>query len=60
MERARTADTYSLKRVVVDWIIPDGEGLAPVFRPSNVGRGFEHEATGRLLCPAELDWQDEE
>ena len=23
-------------------------------------RGFEHERTGFLLCPAELDWSDEE
>lgn len=22
------------------------------------GRGFDHELTGRLLCPVDYDWED--
>ncbi|RDB25923.1 hypothetical protein Hypma_006362 [Hypsizygus marmoreus] len=58
---ARSDDTKSLKSAVIDWITPRGEPLIPPL-PRNVKtcRGFNHEATGALLCPANLDWSDPE
>ncbi|KAG0704986.1 hypothetical protein DFH29DRAFT_800998 [Suillus ampliporus] len=58
---ARGKDTKSLKPVVIDWIVPAGEVILPPFpRNSKISHGFNHPLTGRLLCPAELDWNDEE
>ncbi|KAG2737594.1 hypothetical protein P692DRAFT_20761377 [Suillus brevipes Sb2] len=58
---ARGEDTKSLKPVVIDWIIPAGEAVVPSLpRNSKISRGFNHPITGRLLCPAELDWNDAE
>ncbi|RDB18332.1 hypothetical protein Hypma_000416 [Hypsizygus marmoreus] len=58
---ARSDDTKSLKSAVIDWITPRGEPLIPPL-PRNVKtcRGFNHEVTGALLCPANLDWSDPE
>ncbi|RDB27960.1 hypothetical protein Hypma_002108 [Hypsizygus marmoreus] len=58
---ARSDDTKSLKSAVIDWITPRNEPLIPPL-PRNVKscRGFHHEATGALLCPANLDWSDPE
>ncbi|KIJ59841.1 hypothetical protein HYDPIDRAFT_32833 [Hydnomerulius pinastri MD-312] len=54
---ARADDTKGMKSVVIDWITPKGQTLNPHI-PRNVksGRGFNHERTGALLCPAGLDW----
>ncbi|TFK19938.1 hypothetical protein FA15DRAFT_722500 [Coprinopsis marcescibilis] len=59
---ARSDDTKSLKGVVIDWIAPsDGEPLRPsIGRNIKVDRGFNHEHTGFLLCPAGFDWADAE
>ncbi|KJA13711.1 hypothetical protein HYPSUDRAFT_208140 [Hypholoma sublateritium FD-334 SS-4] len=45
----------------VDWLTPPGEPLIPPI-PRNVktGRGFHHEITGGLLCPAGVDWSNQE
>jgi hypothetical protein len=57
---ARADDTKSLKSAVVDWIIPSGGCLnPPLSRNVKTDRGFFHETTGALLCPATLDWNDE-
>ncbi|KAG2056215.1 hypothetical protein BDR06DRAFT_981606 [Suillus hirtellus] len=56
---ARGEDTKSLKLVIIDWIAPAGEAVVPPLpRNSKISRGFNHPLTGRLLCPAELDWDD--
>ncbi|KAF9230892.1 hypothetical protein BU15DRAFT_56753, partial [Melanogaster broomeanus] len=54
---ARADDTKGMKSAVIDWITPKGQTLNPHI-PRNVksGRGFNHERTGALLCPAGLDW----
>ncbi|KAJ3533220.1 hypothetical protein NMY22_g7421 [Coprinellus aureogranulatus] len=59
---ARSDDTKSLKSIVVDWIAPpDGEPLRPALsRNVKMDRGFNHERTGFLLCPAGMDWSDPE
>jgi hypothetical protein len=56
---ARSDDTKSLKGAIIDWITPRGESLhPPIPRNSKTERGFNHERTGALLCPAGLDWSD--
>ncbi|KAI5991824.1 hypothetical protein EDD15DRAFT_2168810, partial [Pisolithus albus] len=54
---ARADDTKGMKGAIIDWITPKGQSLNPHI-PHNVksGRGFNHERTGALLCPAGLDW----
>ncbi|TEB09971.1 hypothetical protein FA13DRAFT_1759839 [Coprinellus micaceus] len=54
-------DTKSLKSVVIDWITPLGGSLSPpLSRNVKTDRGCFHEQTGRLLCPATLNWDDNE
>ncbi|KAH6891551.1 hypothetical protein BKA70DRAFT_1119957, partial [Coprinopsis sp. MPI-PUGE-AT-0042] len=54
---ARSDDTRALKSAVVDWITPSGGVLVPPLqRNVKTDRGFHHSTTGRLLCPATLDW----
>jgi hypothetical protein len=31
---------------------------APLPPTSKLDRGFEHDDTGRLLCPIEYNWED--
>ncbi len=58
---ARSDDTKSLKSAIVDWLTPPGESLTPpIARNVKTGRGFHHEITGGLLCPAGVDWSDKE
>ena len=56
---ARSDDTKSLKGPILDWIVPVGQSLnPPLARSIKMDRGFHHEHTGALLCPAGLDWSD--
>jgi len=58
---ARSDDTKSLKGPILDWITPRGQSLSPpLARNVKMDRGFRHERTGALLCPAGLDWTDNE
>ncbi|EAU87300.2 hypothetical protein CC1G_12213 [Coprinopsis cinerea okayama7 len=58
---ARADDTKGLKTVIIDWITPPGQCLnPPLARNVKTDRGFYHEATGRLLCPIDEDWNDQE
>ncbi|KAG1741363.1 hypothetical protein EDB19DRAFT_1634531 [Suillus lakei] len=58
---ARGDDTRSLKGSVLDWITPKGQNLIPPLACNvKVDRGFHHEWTGALLCPAGLDWSNSE
>lgn len=58
---ARSDDTKSLKSAIIDWLTPPGEPLVPpIARNVKVDRGFNHEITGALLCPAGVDWSDQE
>jgi hypothetical protein len=57
---ARSDDTKSLKGVILDWITPRGQSLhPPLSRNIKMDRGFHHERTGALLCPAGMDWSDD-
>lgn len=58
---ARLDDTKSLKGPILEWIIPRGQTLnPPLARNVKMDRGFHHERTGSLLCPAGMDWSDPE
>ncbi|KAF8956821.1 hypothetical protein BDZ97DRAFT_1763403 [Flammula alnicola] len=50
---ARSDDTKSLKSSIIDWLLPAARNM-------KVDRGFNHERTGALLCPAGVDWADAE
>ncbi|KIJ10469.1 hypothetical protein PAXINDRAFT_86064 [Paxillus involutus ATCC 200175] len=58
---ARADDTKGMKSTIIDWITPKGQSLNPHI-PHNVKsrQGFNHERTGVLLCPAGLDWDNNE
>jgi len=56
---ARSDDTKSLKGSVLEWIVPHGQTLnPPLARNVKIDRGFHHERTGFLLCPAGMNWSD--
>ncbi|KZP23215.1 hypothetical protein FIBSPDRAFT_737788 [Athelia psychrophila] len=58
---SRSDDTRGLKGAILDWIIPRGEVLTPpLYRNVKHDRGFHHDRTGFLLCPAEYDWSNTE
>jgi hypothetical protein len=58
---ARSDDTKSMKGAVLDWITPRDVALnPPLSRNVKTNRGFHHNATGLLLCPAGFDWADPE
>jgi hypothetical protein len=57
MNGARADDTKGMKNAIVDWITPPGQSLTPpINRKIKSTRGYHHERTGALLCPAGLDW----
>ncbi|KAG2128479.1 hypothetical protein BD769DRAFT_1356470 [Suillus cothurnatus] len=58
-DAARGDDTSTLKDLVASWVNQD-------FRPSCLlksddkhSRGFVHDTCGKLLCPAEWDWNND-
>ncbi|THH09854.1 hypothetical protein EW146_g8559 [Bondarzewia mesenterica] len=58
---ARANDTKSIKGLVLDWITPKGEVLnPPIGRNVKIDRGFNHNVTRSLLCPAGLEWKNPE
>jgi hypothetical protein len=58
---ARSDDTKSLKGAILDWIAPRGQPFnPPLARNIKFDRGFNHDITGALLCPADLRWSDTE
>ncbi|KAG1845997.1 hypothetical protein C8R48DRAFT_616840, partial [Suillus tomentosus] len=53
---ARGDDTSKLKTLVSDWVNMALKPTPPVESDDKHCRGFINDACGRLLCPAELDW----
>lgn len=44
---------------MLEWITPRGQPLNPsLARNVKIDRGYHHERTGALLCPAGLDWSN--
>lgn len=59
MSGAWADDTKSWKGTILDWITPRGKHLSPPLAQNlKSDRGFNHEHTGVLLCPASLNWSD--
>jgi hypothetical protein len=58
---ARADDTKGMKGTIIDWITPPGQSIIPPLnRKMKFDRGFHHEATGSLLCPAGVNWDNPE
>ncbi|KAG0703964.1 hypothetical protein DFH29DRAFT_802625, partial [Suillus ampliporus] len=58
---ARGDDTKTLKSAVLEWLVPRGQVvMPPLSRNIKSDRRFNHEVTGVLLCPADLDWSNAE
>ncbi|KIK32181.1 hypothetical protein CY34DRAFT_102102 [Suillus luteus UH-Slu-Lm8-n1] len=55
---ARGDDTSKLKTLVADWVNRDLKPTPLVDSDDKHSRGFINDACGRLLCPAELDWNN--
>ncbi|KIK77849.1 hypothetical protein PAXRUDRAFT_36737 [Paxillus rubicundulus Ve08.2h10] len=56
---AHADNTKGTKSAIINWITPKGQSLNPHI-PWNVkaSHGFNHEHPGALLCPAGLDWNN--
>lgn len=58
---ARGDDAGNLKRAVATWLHElFGPSSPPVKPHSKDERGLENSHCGRLLCPGEYDWDDDE
>ena len=58
---SRADDTKGMKGMIIDWITPQDQAIVPPLnRKVKFNRGFHHEVTGSLLCPAGVDWADPE
>ncbi|KIK37845.1 hypothetical protein CY34DRAFT_25864 [Suillus luteus UH-Slu-Lm8-n1] len=56
---ARADDTTRLKVTVASWLMQQNPPPNPVIQGQNkIGRGFNNNATGRLICPVDYDWND--
>ena len=54
-------DTKGMKGAIIEWItLPDHELVPRLSQRHKFDRGFQHETTGALLCPAGVDWTDSE
>lgn len=58
---SRGDDAANLKPSVISWIVALFENPNPPLSPTTkMDRGFEHDITGRLLCPMDYNWDDME
>ncbi|KAG1835369.1 MCM2/3/5 family-domain-containing protein [Suillus subalutaceus] len=57
-DSARGDDTSKLKALVAEWVNREFKPDSPVDSNDKHTRGFSNDACGRLLCPAELDWNN--
>ncbi|KAG1894789.1 uncharacterized protein F5891DRAFT_961132 [Suillus fuscotomentosus] len=57
-DSARGDDTSKLKNLVAEWVNRDFKPTHPVDPDDKHSRGFTHDVCGKLLCPAELDWNN--
>ncbi|KAG1748217.1 hypothetical protein EDB19DRAFT_1905271 [Suillus lakei] len=55
---ARGDDTSKLKALVSKWVNREFKPDHPVDPDDKHSHGFTNNACGRLLCPAEIDWND--
>ncbi|KAG1844150.1 hypothetical protein F4604DRAFT_1980499 [Suillus subluteus] len=55
---AQGDDTSKLKALVSEWVNREFKPDHPVDPDNKHSRGFANDACGRLLCPAEIDWNN--
>ncbi|KAN0081294.1 hypothetical protein V8E55_008918 [Tylopilus felleus] len=56
---ARGDDANTLKTLVATWLNEQDSHPVPLFIIGEKrGRGFNHDVTGKLLCPVDYDWFD--
>lgn len=53
---SRADDTKGMKGPILDWISANDPLVPSLHRRNKSDRGFNHNKTGVLLCPAGLDW----
>ena len=54
-------DATRLKRATATWLMERNPRPDPQILPSEkLGRGLNNDATGRLICPVDYDWDDPE
>ncbi|KAH9854398.1 hypothetical protein C2E23DRAFT_726445 [Lenzites betulinus] len=57
---ARSDDTRSIKIAIVEWLSSELAAAGVVLHPKDkTQRGFGNPVTGRLLCPIELNYDDD-
>ncbi|KAG1843914.1 hypothetical protein DFJ58DRAFT_844158 [Suillus subalutaceus] len=57
-DSARGDDTSKLKTLIAEWVNRKFKPDHPVDPDDKHSRGFSNDACGRLLCPAEFDWNN--
>jgi hypothetical protein len=57
---ARSDDVRRIKEEVANWINQTFSPTTPLCLKQRDGRGFQNDITGRLLCPIEHSWDDDE
>ncbi|KAJ6608456.1 hypothetical protein B0H10DRAFT_2439064 [Mycena sp. CBHHK59/15] len=58
---ARSDDTKNLQEAIIPWLTLVFPELSPALNAhSQENRGIYHDDLGRLLCPVEFDWDDED
>ncbi|KAG1723820.1 hypothetical protein EDD22DRAFT_852774 [Suillus occidentalis] len=57
-DSARGDDTSKLKALVAEWVNREFKPEFPVDSDDKHTRGFSNDTCGRLLCPAEMDWNN--
>ncbi|KAG2127440.1 hypothetical protein BD769DRAFT_1357273 [Suillus cothurnatus] len=57
-DSARGDDTSKLKALVAEWVNRELKPDPPVDADDKHSCGFTNNACGKLLCPAELDWNN--
>ncbi|KAG2123322.1 hypothetical protein BD769DRAFT_1389196 [Suillus cothurnatus] len=57
-DAARGDDTSKLKSLVAEWVNHKFKPSLPIDYDDKHSHGFTHDVCGRLLCPAELDWNN--
>ncbi|KAF8445724.1 hypothetical protein L210DRAFT_3610352 [Boletus edulis BED1] len=58
-DSARGDDAASLKPIVIHWLMEAYPNAASGLEfGMKHGRGFNHDVTGRLLCPVDYNWND--
>ena len=57
---ARSDDVRHIKEEVANWINQTFSPTTPLSVKQRDDRGLQNDITGRLLCPIELSWDDDE